>query len=153
MIYLRLADLGDAQFLLECRNDNSTRECSHNSEKIKYDSHIQWLTKTLASTSRKLYVAEMKGNPVGTARVDLHVDDGKNIAELSWIVSPKYRGNGICKPMMKKVVKAIDQDILIYAEIKKDNLGSIKIAEYLGMVLTKENSGILCFSGNSVNLS
>ena len=119
MIYLRMADLGDAKFLLECRNDDSTRKSSHNSEKILYDSHIQWLTKTLASTDRKLYVAEMDGNPIGTARVDLLVNDGKNIAELSWTVVPKHRGNGICKPMMKKVVDTIQQDVLIYAEIKK----------------------------------
>lgn len=86
MIDLRVANIDDAAFLLDCRNDDTTRASSHNSENIDNKTHITWLKNTLNSENRVLYIAEIAGRPVATARIDFIVKDHVDIAELSWTV-------------------------------------------------------------------
>mgnify|MGYP000105375896 CR=1 FL=1 len=53
--------------------------------------------------------------------------------------------------MMKKVTESLDNNVCIYAEIKKNNMPSIKIAEYLGMTIEKEENGIVYYIGKNVS--
>lgn len=89
----------DAKNLFEWRNDQATRTNSHNTNEIKYEEHISWLKSTLQNPKRNLYIADIDGVSVGTVRVDI---EDNQTAEISWTVSPKFRGKGIAKLMINK---------------------------------------------------
>jgi hypothetical protein len=76
--------------------------------------------KNPGSENRKLFVAEIEAVAVGTMRVDSETIE----LSLSWTVSPARRRSGIGK-------------------IKVGNIASIRIAEETGMVLKREENGVL----------
>ena len=135
---LRPATIKDAALLLRWRNDKTTRMASHSTEPVQLDAHIEWLDAALADKERSLFVAEEDGVPVGTVRADL----ANGAHELSWTVSPEARGRGVGKRMVKLLAGNIEGPIR--AEIRQGRLASIRVAEYSGMVLIKEDGdGVL----------
>ncbi|SHN72964.1 Acetyltransferase (GNAT) domain-containing protein [Desulfovibrio litoralis DSM 11393] len=63
--------------------------------------------------------------------------------KLSWNVAPTARGQGVAKKMLRAILPLLSG--LIKAEIKKDNIASIKVAEATGMTLKTEQNGILFY--------
>lgn len=141
---LRKATFDDWQFLLDWRNDLETRENSHNMELVEEENHKKWLNSILSNENRQLFIAIEKEIPVGTVRADF---DNQNAEyELSWTISPDFRGKGIGKKMIKLLSNKLQAKIR--AEIKKENISSVKIAEFSGMTFKKEENGILHFSNH-----
>lgn len=136
---LRPATFSDAKVLFEWRNDPETRSASHNQEKFSFDSHVGWLKKSLKEKNRIIYIAEIDKIPVGTVRTDLD----ESVYKLSWMVNPKYRGQGIGKRMVVLLAKQISNPIC--AEIKSGNLASSRIAEACGMILKSKRNNILYY--------
>lgn len=136
---LRYAELADAEILLRWRNDEITRHASHNSAPISWKSHLAWLKRVINDPKWRLFIAEENGVAVGTVRAVLI-----NAAwELSWTVAPEARGRGLAK----KMVALLDSQIFgkKVAQIKKENLASVKVARSIGMVLEREINGVLFF--------
>ncbi len=98
--------------------------------------HILWLQRILENENRKLYVAEMDGNPVGTVRLDKDPTG----YEISWTVSPTSRNSGVGKAMVNLAAREIIEPIR--AEIKIGNKASMRIAEAAGMIFEREDDGI-----------
>jgi len=136
-VTLRPATLKDAELLLSWRNDPETRARSFNSEVVQLSDHIAWLRKSLDNPARELFVAEVEGKPVGTVRADL---DG-TVKELSWTIAPCERRQGLAKAMVRELVAKIDGDLR--AEIKPDNIASIRVALHVGMLQNGEIDGAL----------
>ena len=137
---LRLALLSDAPRLFAWRNDESTRMASHNSAFISLASHLAWLELAIASPRRKLYIYEESRLPCATLRADLCPEGDW---QLSWTVAPDKRGRGIAKNMVALMVA--NSNLHFCAQIKKENLASAKVAEFVGMRLEKECEGILYY--------
>ncbi|MEO9275377.1 GNAT family N-acetyltransferase [Marinomonas sp. 5E14-1] len=137
---LRTATLADAKILLAWRNDPQTRAASHNTDEILLENHLAWLESSLKKPEqRRLWVAELDGNLVGTCRADKE-DNGW---ELSWTVAPEARGQGVAHKMLSKLIDTFQQPLT--AQVKKDNMASMKVAERLGFVIEKEESGVLFY--------
>jgi RimJ/RimL family protein N-acetyltransferase len=143
-LVLRRATIEDASLLLEWRNDRGTRNASHNTDEISRDDHLAWLERTLGDTTRQLFIAEERGSPVGTVRVDL--DNG--IHELAWTVAPNARGRGVARRMVAQVAAGIAGPIR--AEVKVGNLASRRVAEHAGMQLQSESDGVLHYARGMV---
>jgi len=141
---LRLATMDDAILLLAWRNEPATRANSHKSEVVGPNEHIAWLEATLANHHRQLYIAEVDERPIGTIRADY---DGES-CELSWTVAPESRGRGFGKLMVCELAKKIE--CAVRAEIKEDNLASVKIAEAAGMHLDYTKDSIMYWSRTSI---
>ena len=94
----------------------------------------------MLNPDRKLYIAEEDGISVGTVRSDW----AENAYTLSWTVAPEARGKGIGKSMVSLFVKQTTE--AIRAEVKVENLASIKIAQEAGMVLDYTKNGVMYFS-------
>jgi len=139
-IRLRDACMKDADLLLKWRNDAVTRRFSRNTAKITVDEHKHWLSESLKNPRRQIYIAEVDGTPVGTVRADF---DG-HFYELSWTVAPEARGRNIGKAMVHELAQRLNSPIR--AEVKKENLASVRIARFLGMSLGREYNGFLHFS-------
>lgn len=135
---LRKATVNDGELLLSWRNDPITRFNSFNSDPISRVSHFRWLEGVFANPLRDLYVAEVDGVPVGTLRVDRN-DSGES--ELSWTVAPEARGHGIGKEILIEARRMIDG--VLTAQIKVENVASIKIAEAAGFFCRKRENGVM----------
>lgn len=130
MLSFRPTTLKDAELLLAWRNDPETRRQSRTSDELSLVNHIAWLTTSLAMPSRRLYIAEQDGTPVGTVRSDKRED---GTVELSWTVAPRERGKGFGKAMVTQFAREIHPGERLVASIKKGNVASEKIAEALGL--------------------
>lgn len=127
---LRPVVFEDWELLLEWRNDPITRENSINSNPVEEKSHKEWLTKSLTSPTRELYILEDNSTPVGTIRSDQHGDD---TYILSWTISPNHRGKGYGTKMLNIFLQ--DKSGTYLAEIFEDNISSIKMVEKNGFIL------------------
>lgn len=135
---LRLSTINDAQLLLDWRNDELTRLNSFNNEVISLENHLNWFQKSLLSPNREIYIAEIKGFPIGTIRVDINDDNSK---ELSWTVAPSQRGKGYGNLILNTFIST--HPSVYIAQIKEENLPSIKMVKKNGFVLlSKENSNL-----------
>jgi len=140
---LREATFNDWKILLEWRNNPDTRKNSLNNEVIDIDTHKKWLKKVLSNKNIKLFIVIESDIPVGTVRADY--DEESNSFKLSWTVAPDYRGKGLGKRMVKLLVDKLNSKVK--AEIKKENISSLKIAQYAGLHIYKEKNGI-CYLSN-----
>jgi RimJ/RimL family protein N-acetyltransferase len=138
-VVLRRAAVTDAERLYRWRTDPATRAASRNTATIEFEGHQAWLVKTLADPNRQIYVAEYRGEPIGTVRAD-KVDSGW---QLSWTVAPESRGRGFGIRMVRLLAASIRGSI--EAVTKPGNTASIRIAEAVGMRFDKEEDGVLRF--------
>lgn len=140
-IHLRRVVQDDAEQLLAWRNDESTRLSSHQMAVISFDEHQNWLRQSISNPNRQLYIASYLNDAIGTVRAD-YLNQYK-AWELSWTLAPNKRGFGLAKLMVLALVDLIDGAVC--AEIKEDNLASIRIAEFAGLTLINASDGILRF--------
>lgn len=139
-VCLRPATMADAEKLLSWRNDLETRMASHHMDQITLEEHLVWLENSLRHPEvRRLWVAEMNGEAVGTCRADRVADAW----ELSWTVAPDSRGKGIAQKMLSTIIGYFKDPLL--AEIKVGNIASIKASERAGFVFDKEDHGVLYY--------
>lgn len=139
-ILLRRATIEDAKFLFKLRTDPLSKKYSHNKSPIYYPDHCAWLKKSLCDTNRTIFIVESKeGISVGMVRVDL-ID---NHYVLSWAVTANSRGLGIGLEMVKAALLLFKGPFL--AEVKQENIASIKIAERSGMTKIKDCNDVITF--------
>ena len=138
-IYLRFVEEQDAKTLFDWRMDPVTKKHSRNTGDFQYESHLKWLRDSLANPMRNMFMAlDDEGNRIGQIRFDR---DG-SMAEIGIAVSPAMRGKGIGATLLKKgcqnYLNNWDVDYLL-AEIKKNNLASIRIFEEAGFDVYTED--------------
>jgi RimJ/RimL family protein N-acetyltransferase len=136
-ITFRHATLDDAERLFLWRNDLQTRQQSHHTSMLTHHEHSEWLVASLGNTQREIWLVELAGVSVGVIRIDIRHDH----SELSWTVAPEHRGKAIGKTMLKLMLDRLAMPVR--AQIKISNKGSKYMAEFAGMVLDREENGIL----------
>jgi RimJ/RimL family protein N-acetyltransferase len=137
---LRPATEADARLLFNWRNDDETRRSSLNREPVAWSDHVRWLAASLQRPDRRLMVAEMNGEPVGTVRLDRAAGQ----SELSWTVAPAHRGRGLGKAMVAQALAETEAAVVI-ASIRADNIASLRIAESCGFRRVAEQDGIALY--------
>lgn len=141
---IRKAEFSDWKTLLDWRNDSDARKNSHNSDVIDEISHKKWLQFVLSNKNINIFIAYVNDIAVVSVRVEYDVETETN--ELSWMVGAEFRGLGYGKIMVKCISEMLQGKFR--AEIKADNISSVKIAEYCNMSFRKNDNGILHFSNN-----
>jgi len=143
MIKLRDANGEDCEALYIWRNHPSARQFSLGIEEISRENHDKWFEESLRNSERKIYIAEDKGKKVGQVRFDR---EGENIARVSVTVNPDFYGKGhgttIIREGSKKYFAEVHVDI-IRAEIKPENIASVKAFEKAGYKKSEEKDGLL----------
>ena len=143
-LILRAASLEDARLLWEWRNDALTRENSMNTEEIPWESHREWLEKSLANPSRHIQIGEEGGLAVASIRFD-RLERGW---ELSWTVAPTARGRGVGTRAVQAALRARPGSP-VWARVKVDNAASAAIARKAGMQLSHRDQQLLYFVSES----
>lgn len=124
----RSATAADANPLFRWRNDPATRAASLESSEVVWDDHVAWLTQSLVSENRRLLVAELDGEPVGTVRFDRQEAGWA----MSWTVAPERRGQGLGGRMVRAAAENFGAPLS--AVVLSGNVASRKIAAAAGFV-------------------
>ena len=134
---LRKVTTSDWKVLLEWRNDKISRQNSFNSELISINAHKEFINNTLIITERNIFILEYNEIPVGTIRED-RLD--KNEFELSYTISPMYRGKKIGQIMISLYL--IERKGSFLCQVKEDNFPSIRMIENWGFKLFKAENRV-----------
>jgi RimJ/RimL family protein N-acetyltransferase len=140
ILTLRPATLADAPLLFDWRNDPVTRRNSIDNRPVAWLEHLQWLSASLEQRERRLLVAEIDRQPVGTVRLDYTGEHCK----LSWTVAPAHRGRGVGKAIVAKAVAEAGVPVLL-ASVRDGNTASARIAEVCGFIRVGGSHGIALY--------
>lgn len=134
-VYLRRASIHDAALLHAWRNHPTVRAVSHETDEIPWEVHVRWLEASLARENRHVLVAERRGRPLGTLRLDV----GGECATVSIAVDPSLHGSGLGPAILNAGERWVhDHDPRVRrlrAEIRPGNEASVRAfltAGYLG---------------------
>ena len=134
---LREVTKSDWKVLLEWRNDKITRQNFFNSDLVSVSEHKEYIKNTITSSNRTLFILEYNEIPVGTIREDRLESD---VLELSYTISPKYRGKKIGQVMMSMYLSGRKGSFL--CQVKEDNFPSIRVIESCGFKLFKAENRV-----------
>lgn len=135
---LRKAVFNDWKVLLDWRNDPLTRKNSFTQEIIKEENHKKWFRKNLIDETSNIFILETETNePVGTIRSD---KTDNNSYLLSWNISPHHRKKGYGSLILSLFLQ--NKIGIFTAEIKPENLASIKMVEKNGFKKVNEQTYI-----------
>lgn len=126
----------DIDFIVAVRNDPETRRNSRRQHELTW----QDLIGAPNGGTRETLVAKQDETNVGY----VHLDRLDGLCELSWVVAPSYRGNGIGTKMVSAALLSAARSEII-AEIRPDNVASILIAKRCGFQLAERHDDFLLF--------
>ena len=130
----RKATMADCKLYWHWANDPDVRQKAFNSEPISWDKHQEWFATRLNDPNSILLIFESQYGPVGQIRLD----GGTNQRIISYSVARQYRGKGIGKKIISKVIAAHPPfSKRFLAEVKRGNLASANIFEKLGFQRTE----------------
>lgn len=113
----------DADFLLTLRNDPGVVTASRIDREVTRAEHRAWLTSTIASPVRRLFVVRAAAEPIGQARLDV-------IDEVEWVsiaLVREQRGRGRGFRVLRLLQGVAKADLI--AEVRVENLASIALFE------------------------
>lgn len=142
----RRANSGDAQLLLDWRNDPKTVLNSKSGATVSPQEHTNWFKAALKSENTVLFIAEMDQRPIAMTRFD-RADSNPRTFVVSINLSPSQRGNGLGSELLGSAVlefQAIKKANLI-AEIRHGNIASEKVFKSAGFVESGEQEGLKQF--------
>jgi RimJ/RimL family protein N-acetyltransferase len=141
MLLLRKVEEKDIKLLFDWANDPHTRANSLNSEEIVWDEHKSWFLGKLSNPEdNKLYLVEDAGVEVGLIRFEK-----RDLWKVGIVISSGFRGKGFGAKCLELGVLEFRKESRgpIYAEIKRENVGSIKIFEKNNFKLKEEREVLL----------
>ncbi|WP_058953761.1 GNAT family N-acetyltransferase [Clostridium tyrobutyricum] len=129
MLYLRKVLYSDCDLLYKWANDEKIRKNAFNSEKIKYEDHIEWFNDKIKNSSILIYILEYENIPIGQIRVNIE----NNAGIIDYSIEEKYRGKGFGTKLLNLFVKEIINSKLevnkLVGQVKFNNISSQKVFE------------------------
>ena len=127
MFSIQRMNMEHAHFLFEWRNDEVTRTNSFSSEKIEWEAHVSWIERKAKEPEHHL-IFFSGSTPVGRFSLDSDF-------EISILVSPEKRGQGIGTRMLKQAIEYLRSRNVretLRAYIKTENKPSIRMFSAAG---------------------
>ena len=134
---LKKIKFSDFEILYEWANDPITRLNSFKSDRIDIDSHKEYIKNILNSKSKNQYIFYIDDEPRGTIK-EFTMD--KNLIELSYTVSPKFRNKSIGSKMLMNYLEFKKGTFI--CKIKESNIASTKMVEKCGFTFLKKEKNI-----------
>jgi UDP-2,4-diacetamido-2,4,6-trideoxy-beta-L-altropyranose hydrolase len=133
---LKIGGMEDAQFLFDLRNDPLSRKMSISQDEVKWEEHIQWLSKALSQTGLRLYIPYLNGVACGQFRVS-------PTGEVSISLVSQLRGKGLAKELIAKASRLYLEEFpetkFLRARVKTANPASRKSFEQAGYIFEKKS--------------
>jgi spore coat polysaccharide biosynthesis protein SpsF len=139
-LVVRPATASDAEFFARCRSDPVAVRWSRSGRPVDPATHAQWFATALEQPRRRLRVAEVAGEAVGTLRVDVTAAVG----EVGIAVAPAHRGRGLATPMLRALVADCAGDpqvVTLEAVVHPDNVASLRAFTRAGFAPVGDRDG------------
>ena len=131
-LILKNVKTSDMLDLFKWRNHPAVRKNSFNTKPILYAEHKKWFREKVKDQKCVMYVAYCTGKKIGSIRFE----NGKEGVKTSVILNPDYWGKGFGSRLIRlateKFASENKPDKPIIAEIKKDNIASIRAFQKAG---------------------
>lgn len=134
---LRPTDSGDADRVLEWRNEPEAVRFSETGRPVDAEEHREWFAARLDDPSTRMWIAERDGRPLGTVRIDVRAAVGA----VSIAVAPECRGQGIGGQILRLLQDELEGDFQVEsltAVVGIDNAASLRLFERAGFRPTGE---------------
>lgn len=132
MLTVRKVEEKDIKMLFDWANESQTRQNSLNTKRIEWDEHVAWFHSKLNNPNAFFYIIiNNDDEEVGFVRFEK-----KDFWYTGIVIASKVQGRGVGKEALKISVNEFKKsiDAPIYAQIKKENIGSLKIFEFNSFV-------------------
>jgi len=139
-IIIRKAEEKDTDLIFSFINENEIRKQSFNSNKIEYPVHLEWFKEKINSDDYLILVAEEKDTGEFLGEIKYNRLDSKSIL-VGIFVNKKFAGKGLGAKLLQLTTKPALQYFNteeILAQIKKDNIPSIKAFTKAGYLFERE---------------
>lgn len=118
---LRFATPADIELLFSWQTDPETRRFSRTKLSPTMAEHRAWAKRYFADPEKGLLIVESDEGPVGSLRLDWR--DAEGDAEISIVVSPKFRGRGIGQRMLR-LLQGIGIGSRMFGHVEAENAAS-----------------------------
>lgn len=131
-ISLRNVEACDINDLFNWRNHSDVRKNSFNADLISWDEHEKWFKAKIKDSYTSIYIACSGKDKVGSIRFE----DKSDVIKVSIMLNPDFLGKGfgskIIRLVTERFIKEKNTSKPIHAEIKRDNIASLKAFQKAG---------------------
>lgn len=131
-IKIRDIDESDAEDLFEWRNHPEARKNSFNTAPLIFKEHEKWFKRKIKNPDTTIYMACCGNDKIGSIRFE----DNGEVKKVSVTLNPKFAGKGLGSKIIRvgtgKFISEKKPGKPVVAEIKRDNMASIKAFEKAG---------------------
>ncbi|MFM9983978.1 MAG: UDP-2,4-diacetamido-2,4,6-trideoxy-beta-L-altropyranose hydrolase [Flavobacteriales bacterium] len=142
---VRTARVSDLMLYYDWVNDTGVRANSFDSSAILLENHSNWFLNSLRSDSTVMFLFLMQNKPIGQVRFILEDD----VALVNFSIDKLHRGLGLSSPIIHQAIEYLrsmcPQIQTIRAEVKPENIASVKAFEKNNFKLTDSEIGKLVF--------
>ncbi|MBI5682425.1 MAG: GNAT family N-acetyltransferase [Deltaproteobacteria bacterium] len=122
----------DINDLFNWRNHPDVRKNFFNSDLISWDEHEKWFKAKIKDSYTSIYIACSGKDKVGSIRFE----DKSDVIKVSIMLNPDFLGKGVGSSVIRigteRFIKEKNPDKPIHAEIKRENIASIKAFQKAG---------------------
>ena len=122
----------DINDLFNWRNHPEVRKNFFNTNPISWDEHEKWFKAKIKDSYTSIYIACSGKDKVGSIRFE----DKSDVIKVSVMLNPDFLGKGFGSEVIRlgteRFIKEKNPDKPIHAEIKKDNIASLKAFQRAG---------------------
>ena len=123
---IQKARLVDSKFIFLTRNDKLARKYSGNTNIIKYEEHLKWFKKKVASKGDKFYVI-LKKNKKNDKISYVRFDKSYFFYRVSIGIKANFRNKDYSSDILNLAEKQIKHNALLIAEVSSKNVPSYKL--------------------------
>ncbi|MBI5888761.1 MAG: GNAT family N-acetyltransferase [Deltaproteobacteria bacterium] len=131
-INFRYIDESDVEDLFEWRNHPEVRKNSFNMAPLIFKEHEEWFKRKIKNSDTTIYMACCGNDKIGSIRFE----DNGEVEKVSVMLNPKFTGKGLGSKIIRigtwKFISEKKPGKPVVAEIKRDNIASIKAFERAG---------------------
>lgn len=138
----------ESHLIWEWRNDLQTRQMSRTKDLIGWETHKRWYQQKATDPHCQLLIASRLGVAIATVRFEL-IEEG--LAEVNINLNPAFRGKNLAQLILSEACEHAFETMrlkAIYAEVKQNNLPSIKIFEGAGFILKEKKGDLFAYRLN-----
>ena len=132
LINLTRAENTDISDIFKWRNHPDIRKNFFNQELLSGDEHEKWFMARLKDPDTTIYMAHYRNEKVGSIRFETNDNVIKASVMLNPLFLDKGLGSRVIKIGVEKYIKENKPKKSLIAEIKKDNIASIKAFQKAG---------------------
>ena len=139
-------DSQNSRHIWQWKNDPLTRQMSRTTDLVSWENHHAWYESAAKDSKKVILMAYVNGIPACMVRFDL---TQQNFAEISINLNPAMRRKRLGKPILATACRyGLDTLKLshIYAEVKPENVASVKIFEDVGFVFQGMREGLRTYN-------